>query len=77
MNEQLQAADRFGDQLTTTGFPKRSARFRLRSCSSGSTSSESPAPRFLPLAAETGAVFVCEGLSIPKRSARALSLAGS
>jgi hypothetical protein len=65
-------------QLTTTGIPKRSARFRRRSCSSASTSSTSPAPRFFPPGEGIGGVApVCADWPIPKRSARALSLAGS
>ena len=54
-------------RLTARGRPKRSARFFLRSSSSGSVGS-SGAPRFL-----TGCFLLSADASIPKRSALAFS----
>jgi hypothetical protein len=67
----------FNLERTTTAIPKRSARFRRRSCSSRSTSSTTVAPRFLLLTAARVVAPVCSSLAEPKRSARTLSFSGS
>jgi hypothetical protein len=73
LRQHLRIIGQFNLKRTTAGIPKRSARFRRRSCSSKSTSSTAAASRFL-LPAATPA---CSSLVMPKRSARDLSFSGS
>ena len=61
--------------LTTTGIPKRSARFLRRSSSSASTASTGGALRFRPFDCVTGWATTAACV-VPKRAARAASFSG-
>lgn len=69
-----------GEKHTATGKPNRSARFRLLSCSSASTSSEGCSLRLRvrpPLVGAVEAGVAAAALLMPKRSARVFSFSGS